>query len=139
MTATKFLTASALTLALAAPAAAQMVLQSWDVDGDGLLTGAEFRGLFNDNPTFAAIDSDDDGMLSESEYQAYFAGDVSFAETTFGSYAFADFDLNSDGLVAEAEYQEGFLTVYDADGDGTINEAEFTNLSDDFEVIGTDM
>jgi hypothetical protein len=139
MKATKILTASALALVLATPASAQVVLQSWDIDGDGVLTGAEFRSLFTDNPTMAAIDADNDGTLTEAEYDAFFAGDIDFADTRFASFEFSDWDENADGLVEESEMEQGFLTVYDNDSDGQIDESEFTAVSSDFDAIGTDL
>jgi Ca2+-binding EF-hand superfamily protein len=134
MKATKLFAATALSLALAAPASAQIVLQSWDVDGDGELTGAEFRGLFNDNPTIAAIDGDGDGILTEAEYDAFFEQNVEFADTSFGSYGFASWDLDSDGLVQDTELQQGFLTIYDADGNGTIDKSEFTTVTGEIDM-----
>ncbi|MEM7490334.1 MAG: hypothetical protein AAF390_14530 [Pseudomonadota bacterium] len=129
MKATKFLTAGALVAALATSASAQIVLQSWDIDGDGELTGAEFRGLFNDNPTLAALDADSDGMVTEGEYEAFFDANVEFADTMLATRSFADWDLNSDGLVEDTEFETGYLTIYDADGSGTIDEAEFTTVT----------
>ncbi|MEM8849919.1 MAG: hypothetical protein AAGE03_07765 [Pseudomonadota bacterium] len=129
MKVTKLLTASALTLAMASAASAQIVLQSWDIDGDGELTGAEFRNLFNDNPTLAAIDADSDGMVTEGEYDAFFGANVQFADTMLGTYTFDDWDLNSDGLVEQTEFETGYLTIYDTDGSGTISETEFTTVT----------
>jgi hypothetical protein len=134
MKATKIFAATALSLALAAPASAQVVLQSWDIDGDGELTGAEFRGLFNDNPTLASIDADNDGVLTEAEYDDFFMTNVEFADTAFGTYGFDSWDLDSDGLVQDAELEQGFLTIYDTNGDGSIDESEFTTVTGDVEM-----
>ena len=128
MTRFKTLTAAALAMALASPAAAQFVLKSYDVDGDGMLTGAEFRGLFNDNPAFGEIDANADGSLSEDEYTGYFGENVTLASTSFGTRTFTDWDLDGDGLVAQTEFQDGFLTIYDANADGAIDETELTTL-----------
>ncbi|UWQ20400.1 hypothetical protein [Jannaschia sp. W003] len=128
MTLAKILAAGATAIALATPAAAQMVLKSYDVNSDGKLTGAEFRGLFNDNPMMADLDTDADGFISEMEYQAAFGDPTILADTTFGSYAYTDWDKDSDGLVASTEFEEGFLTLYDQDESGDIDEAEFTTM-----------
>ncbi|MCK0167012.1 hypothetical protein MWU52_05555 [Jannaschia sp. S6380] len=136
MTATKFLTASALALSLAAPATAQVVLQSYDVDGDGELTGAEFRNLFDNVATLATYDTDGDGYLSQGEYDAAFGdAEVHFAELGYTGFTYTDWDLNADGLVSEEEYAEGFLLTYDADASGVIEGEELQQIETDF---GTD-
>lgn len=63
------LTTTALTLALAAPVAAQSTM---DTDGDGNVSLEELQTAFPDasTDTFAAIDTDADGVLSDVELQA---------------------------------------------------------------------
>lgn len=136
MTITKILTASALALSLAAPASAQVVLKSYDVDGDGELTGAEFRNLFDNITTMEAVDADGDGFINEAEYDAVFGdAEVHFADIGYGGFTYTDWDLNSDGLVSREEYAEGFMVTYDADDSGQINGQELRQLETDF---GTD-
>ena len=60
---------SAVTLTLAAPAFAQMAM---DTDGDGNVSMEELVAAYPDatSETFTAIDSDEDGVLSEAEIAA---------------------------------------------------------------------
>jgi len=131
----KLIAAAAITAGLAAPAAAQVVMKSYDVNSDGKLTGAEFRGLFNDNLTLAAYDTDQDGFLSKAEYDEAFGDAEIIGDTSFGTYSYTDWDLNADGLVADEEYEQGFLTLYDADESGDIDETEFTTMEGEVSKI----
>ncbi len=132
------LAASALALAFAAPADAQVLLKGYDVDGDGELTGAELRDLFDADgiTTLAAFDTDGDGNLSEAEYDAAFgAANVHWGSLGYAERSYTDWDLNSDGLVAADEYTQGFITVYDTDASGAIDGTEMQQMEADF---GTD-
>ena len=132
MKATNILAATTLSLALAAPAAAQIVMTGYDVDGDGELTGAEFRDLFDNVVTLSSYDTDGDGFLSEAEYEAGFGeAEVHFAELGYTGFTYTDWDLNSDGLVAQDEYTQGFMTIYDRDASGVIDANELTTIESD--------
>ena len=126
------LTAAAIAMMLAAPASAQMVMMSYDVDGDGQLTGAEYRNLFNDNFTVARFDTDNDGMLSMEEYEAAF-GPVTARLAEVNPEAETNFDINADGMIDEDELAEGVLSIYDADDSGFIDGDEFTVLTTDYD------
>ncbi|WP_281827577.1 hypothetical protein [Jannaschia rubra] len=137
MKATKFFTASALTFMLAGPAAAQIAIRAHD--GEGMLTGAEFRDLFDADGivSLAAYDTDGDGQLSEAEFDAAFAdANVHWGTLGYGSTTYTDWDLNSDGLVAQDEYTQGFLVIYDRDGSGSIEGAELEQMEADFAADG---
>lgn len=136
----KALAAGTLALTLAAPASAQLVMKGYDIDGDGQLTGAEFRDLFDADgiTNVAAFDTDGDGFLSEAEYEAGFgAAEVKWAELGYGTFQYTDWDLNADGLVSEEEYATGFMTIYDRDKSGQIDEAEFEAMDVDTRTIFT--
>ncbi|WGH78264.1 EF-hand domain-containing protein [Jannaschia ovalis] len=126
------LTAAAIAMMLAAPASAQMVMMSYDVDGDGQLTGAEYRNLFNDNFTVARFDTDNDGMLSMEEYEAAF-GPVTARLAEVNPEVETNFDINADGMIDEEELAEGVLSIYDADDSGFIDGDEFTVLTTDYD------
>ena len=135
----KILTAGALALSLAAPASAQMLLKGYDVDGDGQLTGAEFRDLFDADGMVnaAAYDTDGDGYLTQAEFEAGFGPYAEYWQTAgYGTLTFTDWDLNADGLVDDGEIYENYVRVYDADGSGTIDESEFGILSTDMQELG---
>lgn len=132
MKTTARLTAAAIAMMLAAPASAQMVMMSYDVDGDGELTGAEYRNLFNDNLTVANFDTDNDGSLSVAEYEAAF-GPVAARAAEYQSDAMIDAD--GDGFITDDELADGMLQIYDADDSGMIDGDEFTVLTTDFDGI----
>ena len=139
MKTTNILTAGAIALSLAAPASAQMLLKGYDVDGDGELTGAEFRDLFDSDGMVnaAAYDTDGDGYLNQAEFEAGFGPYAEYWQTAgYGNLSFTDWDLNADGLVADDEIYDSFVRVYDADGSGTIDGTEFDVLSTDMQEMG---
>ena len=136
MKATKFLTASALTLALAAPAAAQVVLKGYDVDGDGQLTGAEARDLFEADSvvSLSTFDTDGDGMLSSAEFDTLFgAAEPYWVDTEVG---FDTFDADADGFINADEYFQGFVAAYDTDGSGGFEEEGMMRMEEDFQGMG---
>ena len=63
-------------------------LDTWDIDGDGVIVRDEFEDGFDDWGTFAEFDGDLDGLISEDE----------LAEGVFSLY-----DEDDDGLIEEPE------------------------------------
>lgn len=128
---TKFAAVSALTLALASPAVAQMATDGWDADGDGNIANTEFGTGFGEN-TFSNYDGNADGMLDETEWNTGFGekaemwGERAYEMGDFGSY-----DSNADGMLDQTEYSEGWFNTYDADGSGMIEEPELGDVGDD--------
>lgn len=131
MNITKLAAVSALTLALASPAVAQMTTDGWDMDGDGNVANTEFETGFGAN-TFANYDSNADGMLDENEWNTGF-GDKSemWGERSYEMGAFGDADANADGMLDQTEYSQGWFNTYDADGSGVIEEPELGDVGDD--------
>ena len=98
----------------------ELKVATWDVDGDGGLSGAEFDAFKADNGgsgSMAQVDVDGDGSISAAELAAW-----------AGSFASADSDGN--GMVTAAElgrFQQvyggsGSLLQIDSDGDGGIED-----------------
>ncbi|CUH40825.1 EF hand [Jannaschia seosinensis] len=136
MKVTKFFTASALTLALATPAAAQLVLKGYDVDGDGQLTGAEARDLFDADGvvSLSTFDTDGDGVLSSSEFDALFGqAEAYWVDTGVG---FNTFDANEDDVIDQEEYFQGFVSAYDLDQSGAFEAEEMQQMEEDFNAMG---
>lgn len=175
----KFAGISAVALALTTgPVLAQETWEGWDGDADGILTEQEFVEGFNARATFGTWDANADAMLDEPEFDAGVWGlydrDVTggLEEAEVGAFEtdwaeggmwyddenlvenwdvdgdgvilqneWADsigevgllgaFDANADGTVDEAEFGAGIFDRYDEDGDGVIQEAELTDLGDD--------
>lgn len=128
----KFLIPAALAMALASPAAAQMMTPDWDLDGDASLNADEFNAGFTEGGTFGTYDIDGDGMLSETEYDTAFADrETVFEEREYEMGAFADYDMDGDGMLNEEEYNTSWFNTYDADQSGMLDEQEMGYVDED--------
>ncbi|MCK0167011.1 hypothetical protein MWU52_05550 [Jannaschia sp. S6380] len=128
----KFLIPGALALAMASPAAAQMMTPEWDLDGDAALSADEFNTGFTEGGKFTTYDSDGDGFLSEMEYDTAFTDrETVFEEREYEMGAFSDYDADGDGLLNEEEYNTSWFDTYDADGSGMLDENEMTYVDED--------
>lgn len=117
LTATLFATA-----ALAATPAAASVAETWDADGDGILTAEEFRAGARDAGVFDQWDEDGDGRLTADE---------------FGAALFVRFDEDDDGDLTVPEWEDGIdrwygertadfdFSDWDLDEDGVLDRGEF--------------
>ena len=130
MTNIKFLTAGALALTLAAPAVAQTAIIGYDVDGDGMLTGAEFRDVLDKASVFPSLDVDGDGTLSEAEFAAYYDG-LEVSEDGTPPKELAEYDTDGDGVLDSMEYSMAFMAGYDLNADGAIDADELVDLEND--------
>ena len=115
----------------------EQFLQNWDLDGDGIATLEELRGMRGD--VFFTFDSNEDGYLDGEEY-LYFdmarANDVAnyeaveraqMQEVADGMSLLVS-DLDGDGQVSEAEFMrdtETWFSDLDTDGNGGITLSDF--------------
>lgn len=129
MTNLKFFTAGALALTLAAPLAAQTAVIGYDVDGDGELTGAEFRDAFEKAGMTGRFDVNGDAMLDKDEFAAYYDGLE--VEGGDADAALASYDADGDGVLNTAEYNEAFFAGYDLNEDGALDADELVELEAD--------
>ncbi|MFO6463777.1 hypothetical protein ACK8OR_05245 [Jannaschia sp. KMU-145] len=131
------LAASAIALTLAVPASAQMVLRGYDADQNGILTNDELNLAMAEVNTFATYDTDGDGYLSDAEYTAAFGdAEVHWGKLGYAERTFQDWDLTADGLVAEDEFTQSFLVIYDIDESGALEGAELDQIEADFGIDG---
>jgi Ca2+-binding EF-hand superfamily protein len=96
-------------------------IATFDTDGDGLLSVAEFRAVVQHLPTdnqgeaafmFKALDTDHDGFLSLDEVWNFYVGIGTLVDGQ---------DFNRDRLL-------GLIADADQDGDGRLSLIEFTTL-----------
>lgn len=131
MTKINIFAASAVALTLAAPVAAQKAIIGYDVDGDGMLTGAEFRDVLDKARSFPGFDVNGDGMLDEAEFATFYDGlEVDVADDAT-PLTLVDYDTNGDGMLDEVEYATAYFAGYDLNADGALDAAELVDLEND--------
>lgn len=81
------------------PADDGVVLEAWDIDGDGIVLRNEFTDGFTEWGTFGEFDADDDDFISTAE---------------FADGVFARYDDDLDGIIEEPELTD----IGDDMGDG---------------------
>lgn len=102
---------------------------SWadlDTDDDGRISSTEASGNAGLSSNFSSIDSDRDGYLTDSEYRRY-AGASGGTSDAPKWDAVAELDEDDDGRIGSDELVGfvGSFTAMDADGDGSVTDAEY--------------
>lgn len=95
----------------------------WDIDGDRVYTCDEWR-LFA-STLFQTADADRDKLLEKAEIPLLVA-----AERIFSGISFTYFDANGDGVIDRAEFTNApnpFFVIYDIDKDCRVTAAEQAN------------
>eukprot|EP00929_Paragymnodinium_shiwhaense_P118432 TRINITY_DN90358_c0_g1_i1.p1 TRINITY_DN90358_c0_g1~~TRINITY_DN90358_c0_g1_i1.p1 ORF type:complete len:567 (+),score=140.81 TRINITY_DN90358_c0_g1_i1:108-1808(+) len=117
---------------------------SWDLDGDGRISKAQFKeaspaGYGELSIIFEALDSDASGEIELTEFIAASLDTVGFRRLrqTLRA-AFRVFDFDCDGLISKEEFQRvtdvslvdlhDLIPQFDQDGDGCLNFDEFCHL-----------
>ena len=119
---------------LAAPAMAQTLSPTYDIDADGIMTSDEFDTMFVEYASpLTLYDRDGDDLLDASEFAGELNGDLPrlMDDVTFGSV-----DLDKDGSISIPEYHAALFAMYDADGDGTLDASEAAAMEADFDATG---
>ena len=89
---------------------------TYDADGDGFVSDAEFGVGFAATPYYGSYDVDGDGVLDRDEFTA--------GTATYG-YDYDAFDADRDGFVTDAEYNVGVYGAFDTNRDGVLDRNEF--------------
>jgi hypothetical protein len=121
-----------------------------DSDGDGTLNRAEYGVAWERAKAFDYWDSDDDGLIENEEYSSGVRERYDYDRNQnlsrgewdrstpwsedLGTYE--TYDLNGDNNIDEDEWNEGVKSfsydeAYDADGDGSLNQREYTDMTYD--------
>ena len=130
---TRALMATMMTLAMAAPAAAQD-LTPFDSDADGTLDASELRAAFAARGVAAGLDVDGDDLLAP----------VELAEALHALW-----DTDENGTLSVGEWDDGVdqwfgedpvnlaVEVWDRDGDGSVSETELALALEETELFAT--
>lgn len=103
---------------------ARTSFHAWDVDGNGVLSRAEFRAGMGAVGLYELWDADRDGLLSDEEYRAHPPKHFTAAEAE----AWSD---SGSGHFAREQFEERHFEAYDLDDDQTLAEREFGLFLDD--------
>ncbi|WP_269582592.1 EF-hand domain-containing protein [Roseibium sp. Sym1] len=113
-------------------------IESWDLNGDGVVTVAEARDRRSD--VFASFDANEDGFLDEKEYVLFDeARELDQAENEpqgrgrgnqnpANGMRLEVNDTNGDGKVSETEFLDNaapWIEMIDRNGDGVVTRADF--------------
>ena len=119
---------------LAAPAMAQTLSPTYDIDADGIMTSDEFDTMFVEYASpLTLYDRDGDDLLDASE----FAGEINkdlprlTDDVTFGSI-----DTDDDGSISIPEYHSALFSIYDANRNGSLDASEAAAMEADFDATG---
>lgn len=113
---------------------------TFDADGNGSVNQDEFGG-----GVYMLFDANDDNVLSEGEYDAgvnaLYGGNYDALSNRAYDGTYEGLDADDNGEVSEAEFTNaydpsGLYGTFDADGDGQVNENEFNEGV--FGVVDTD-
>ncbi|WP_210408314.1 EF-hand domain-containing protein [Allokutzneria sp. NRRL B-24872] len=104
----------------------RLLLQHADIDGDGLVSRAEFAAVMAQNVTapehfesavmaiadavMRAFDTNADGVLSREEYVRLYS--VLGVSEEHSAHAFTLLDLDGDGVISHAEYRTAIVEFY---------------------------
>jgi len=109
-----------------------------DIDGDGKLSLGEARAQAGLEARFSNVDADADGYVTNDEYRKFFTDAASQGEAHASAHSavvtrdlWTQLDGNSDGKLSASEVSanSGISTAFtgmDANGDGFVNQAEYT-------------
>ena len=108
--------------------------QNFDIDGNGVVTEAEFTTTQQE--MFAAIDTNGDGGITKDEMVSHAEARVAASGKTPPagmlekrvSKRFEKMDANGDGAVQMGEQQRVEFADIDANGDGSLTEDEFAAM-----------
>lgn len=103
-----------------------LAIASFDSNGDGLTSRAEFDAALE--RTFTAADRDSNGTLGYIEYSGWALTWLGSATALPGPYAI---DTDGDNQLSRSEFAAAFATQFarlDADNDGSISHAELLTL-----------
>lgn len=117
-------------------------LDSWDLDGNGMIDGEEFGNLFGDLGAFDGWDFDGSGLLAPHELESALESerwlsrvedrpaawdadaDGTVGRTELRERVFRHWDADRDGILARSEALLGIRTIWDVDGDGRLSPEE---------------
>lgn len=94
-----------------------------DADESNSLDREEYLEDFYRQGYFNLWDRDGDGRISQQEWQKGL--DDYYSAYAYQDTEFDDWNLNGDDFIDEEELANGVFTIYDTDGDGEIEKAEY--------------
>jgi Ca2+-binding EF-hand superfamily protein len=132
--------------ALTADELGQGLLTAYDTNADGSVDETEFDAMASmmggatstdsaatttdSSSTDTASGTTDSSSTDTSTADSSTSTDTSTATATAGSIGdFASFDANADGLLDASELGQGFVTVYDTSGTGSLSQTDFDSLA----------
>jgi hypothetical protein len=102
--------------------------EEWDKDENLVITKEEFKDGYIMSEYFSLWDANDDNFIAEDELKHAWK---TYYMDLDNDGVFEEWDINVDGTLSRDEFIEGAFTIYDNDGDGDIEYAEYEKYQDD--------
>lgn len=98
-----------------------------DTDDDNTVNRQEYLENWYGAGYFNLWDRNDDGQISEAEWESGLK--ANYEDYAYTSGEFEEWNLNGDNFITKEELANGLFSIYDTDGDGEIERAEFEKFS----------
>ena len=121
----------------AAPALAQTLSPTYDIDSDNIMTSGEFDTLFVEYASpLTLYDRDGNDLLDASEFAGEINGDL---PRLMDASMFDDIDTDGDASISIPEYHAALFSMYDVNADGTLDAGEAAAMEADFDSVGVEI